>query len=76
MSNPRFNRTKSTVLYIPGWEENSRQSNVAIIPQSYAVRDGWNVILLNWDRISAGNYLIVWYNSVQVSDIIEICDRR
>lgn len=63
-----YNAKNPTVLYIHGWEENQTQPNVAVIPHSYATRGGWNVILLNWDRIAVGNYTYVWYNSIQVSD--------
>lgn len=63
-----YNPRKQTVMYIHGWEEGLNSSNVKIIPYSYAVRDGWNVILLSYDRYSYGNYIDVWYNALQVSD--------
>lgn len=65
---PHYDAKKPTVLYVHGWEENQRQPNVAVIPHSYDIRGGWNVILLDWDRIAVGNYTIVWYNSIQVSN--------
>lgn len=65
---PHYDAKKPTVLYVHGWEENQTQPNVAVIPHSYDIRGGWNVILLDWDKIAAGNYTIVWYNSIQVSD--------
>lgn len=65
----RFNARGPTMFYIHGWQEALSQPNVAIIPQSYAIRGGWNVIVLDWDRIAFGNYIVVWYNSIQVSDL-------
>lgn len=67
VSDRRFSAAKPTVLYVHGWEELLTQLKVEIIPRSYAARGGWNVILLNWDRIATGNYAIVWYNFIQVS---------
>lgn len=56
------------MLYIHGWEEGLSSPNVQIIPSSYAMRGGWNVILLDYGRISHGNYIRVTYNAIQVSD--------
>lgn len=75
VSDRRFNAAKPTVLYVHGWEELLTQYKVEVIPRSYAARGGWNVILLNWDRFATGNYVIVWYNFIQVSGILWIFEK-
>lgn len=56
------------MFYIHGWEQGLTFPHVEIIPQSYGIRGGWNIILLDYDRYAFGNYITVWYNGLQVGD--------
>lgn len=57
-------------MYIHGWKENLRQNDVELIPRSYASRGGWNVILLDYDSITDGDYIIVDHNAIKVNDTL------
>ena len=53
----KFDKLRHTVLYFHGFLEKLEDENLHLIVDSYLTRNDHNVLLVDWSKLAAGNYV-------------------
>lgn len=56
-SHPKFQKNKTTVLYIHGFRDNFKSEGVKTVIRAFLYRKEFNVLALNWAFYAKGNYI-------------------
>ncbi|XP_013113989.2 phospholipase A1 [Stomoxys calcitrans] len=56
MQDPKFDKTRNTVLYLHGYIENPDVESIHVIVEAYLKRTDTNLIVLDWGELADGNY--------------------
>lgn len=71
----RFNNLRHTVLYFHGFKEKLEDENQHLIVDSYLKRNDHNMLLVDWEQLAAGNYVInaipnalrvIWFKCIKI----------
>jgi hypothetical protein len=70
---PQFNATKKTAFYVHGYLETMNYESIKTIVAAYQQRADHNIIILNWEKISAGDYFFnAFLNTMKVTFTIKL----
>lgn len=67
---PHFHQRKETVLYFHGWLESPNAKTTKKIVHSHLEHGGYNLIVLDWSKLVAGNYAMSVDKLVELGDLI------
>ncbi|CAB3224749.1 unnamed protein product [Arctia plantaginis] len=59
LKDPKFDRNKSTVIYMHGYVELFTDDSIVTVMSAYLRAGGYNVMLLDWSNLAFGNYIII-----------------
>jgi pimeloyl-ACP methyl ester carboxylesterase len=57
LNDPNFKKKQPTMIYAHGFMESLQSKSVNTVVDAYLFRGGWNVIVIDWSKFVAGNYL-------------------
>ncbi|XP_032592024.1 lipase member H-A-like [Drosophila grimshawi] len=54
----KLDSTKTTVLYLHGFNENMNSESIQVIAEAYSERNDTNLIILDWAQLAGGDYAL------------------
>jgi predicted alpha/beta-fold hydrolase len=71
LSQPEFDNTKPTVMYIHGYVETQDSESIHVIVDAYQKRNDHNLIVLDWGDLADGSYMLeALPNAMKLGDVL------